>query len=214
MVRHRAGECETVLDHVKAVHRVLRRGYTPARTRGAHRCEIPLSAIEKIAVERQDHIRTLELGYQAKTATKTQSRGKALRLAQQWFVTDTTQTRKHFLQFRAQTLARGRMRFLDQERQAVALLCQDRLAKVGEISFECCAIAWLAVVKKPLRARGIIKIENGCLGEGVSRAAACGVQRIAFELDRTPIDGRRDERNGPPSTRHRGRIVEKFSRNA
>ena len=105
------------------------------------------------------------------------------------------------------------MRFLDQECEAVALLCQDRLANVGEISFERCAIAWLAVAKKPLRARRIIKIENGCLRESIGRPAAGGMQRIALELNRTSIDGRRDERNGARSTRHRSRIVEKFSGN-
>src|SRR5260370_30225705 len=150
MVRHRAGECETVLDHVKAIHRVLRCAHTPARTKGAHRCEIALSAIEKIAVESQDHIRTLELGHQVKIATKTQFRGKALRLAQKWFVNDPTHARKHFLQFRAQTLSGGRMRFLDQEREAVALFCQDRFAKTGEVSFECCPVPWRCGVEKPL----------------------------------------------------------------
>ena len=81
MVRHRAGECETVLHDIEPVHVVFRRTHPPPRGEGAHRCEIALAAIKKIAVERQNHIRTLELGHQAKIATKTQFRGKALRLA-------------------------------------------------------------------------------------------------------------------------------------
>ena len=80
MVRHRAGERETILDHIKAVHCVFRRAHSPARAKRAHRCEIALAAIEKIAVQRQDHIGAIELGHQAKVVTETQFRGEVLRL--------------------------------------------------------------------------------------------------------------------------------------
>ena len=96
MVRHRAGDCETILDHVKAVHRIFRGAHSPARTECAHRSETSLAAIEKIAVERQDHIRTLEFGHQANVAAKTQFCGKALRLAQERLINHPAQPRKNF----------------------------------------------------------------------------------------------------------------------
>ena len=61
--------------------------------------------------------------------------------------------------------------------------------------FKRCAIASSCrFANKSLRARRIVKIENGGLREGVGRAAARRMQRIAFDLDRATIDSRRHQR--------------------
>src|SRR5207237_8584150 len=172
VVRRRAGEREMILDHVTAVHRVLRSAYSPAGTECAHRCEITLATIEKIAVQHQDHICAIELGYHTKVATETQFRGKALRLAQKWFVHDPAETRKNCLQLSEQPLTRERMRVLDQEGKTIALLHQERFAQLRNMGFKRRAIALLPTLNEALRARRIVKIENGRLRERVGRATA------------------------------------------
>src|SRR6266567_1422868 len=103
------------------------------------------------------------------------------------------------------------MCLLNQKCKAVALLPEKPIAQFPDIGIKRRAIARFPFVKEPLRARWITEIKNRCLDESVSRAAAGRVQRIAFEFDRTSINGRRDERNCPRPSWHRGRVVEKFS---
>src|SRR6266566_1319371 len=105
------------------------------------------------------------------------------------------------------------MCLLNQKCKAAALLPEKPIAQFPDIGIKRRAIARFPFVNEPLRARWIIEIENGCLGESVCCAAAGRMQWIAFEFDRTSINGRRDERNCPRPSWHRGRIVEKFSRN-
>ena len=62
MIRHRAGERETILDHVEPVHRVLRRADAAARREGADAREIAFAAIQEIAVERENDIGAIEAG--------------------------------------------------------------------------------------------------------------------------------------------------------
>ena len=213
MVRQRAGEREMILDDVKAVHRVLRRAHSPAGTECAHRCEITLATIEKIAVQRQDHICAIELGYHTKVATETQFRGKALRLAQKWFVHDPAETRKNLLQLRAQPLTRGRMRFLDQECKTVALLHEERFAQLRDMGFKRRAIALLPTLNEALRARWIVKIENGRLRERVGRATARRMERIPIEFRRPAVMRSDNKRNGAGAPRHRGGVEKWLARN-
>src|SRR5207244_9097188 len=132
-----------------------------------HRCEIALAAIEKIAVQRQDHICAIELGYHTKVVAETHLRGETLRLTQERVVNDPAETRKNLLQLRAQPLTRGRMRFLDKECKTVALLHQERFAQLRNMGFKRRAIALLPTLNEALRARRIVKIENGRLRERV-----------------------------------------------
>ena len=60
MIRHRTREREAVLDYVKSIHVVFRRAHSASRSECAHRSEIALAAVEKIAIERKDHIRAIE----------------------------------------------------------------------------------------------------------------------------------------------------------
>src|SRR5204863_7206320 len=62
MIRHRTREAEAVLDHVEAIHRVLRRAYPPARGKGPYRRQITVAAIQEIAVERKNNIGPVEPG--------------------------------------------------------------------------------------------------------------------------------------------------------
>src|SRR5207247_7770845 len=56
MIRHCACEGEPVFDHIQPVHAVLRRAHAAARSETAHCFKIALTAIEKIAVQRKNHV--------------------------------------------------------------------------------------------------------------------------------------------------------------
>ena len=119
------------------------------------------------------------------------------------------------------------MRFFDEEGQARAAIAaifvfsspryfsnaaRSRISIVVSFFLPCSSFL-LDLLEEALRARRIVEIENGSLREGVGRAAAGRMQRVAFDLNRTSIDRADHERQraGPP--RHGGRVVKRFARN-
>ena len=122
MVRHRACDRETILHHVEAVHRILRRSHPPPRRESARGSDIAFPAIEEIAPERKDHIGAIKLRHQTRVITETDLRAETLRLAQERVVLAPAHFRENFFQLTPQTLARGRKRFLHQEGQPGAAI--------------------------------------------------------------------------------------------
>ena len=139
--------------------------------------------------------------------------GAIFRVAQERFVNTPAHLRKNLLQFCAQTFARGRVCFVDQEGEAIAALRCDLRAQLVDVRAERSEVGRLPALDESFRARRVVKIEHGCLGKSVGRAATPRMERIAFQLDRTSVDGRRDQRNCSSSARHCRRVIEKFSRN-
>src|SRR5206468_2685317 len=98
MVRRRAGEREPIFYDIKPVHAVF--GRTNATTRGkcAHRREIALAAIEKIAVQCKDDICAIEPGDRACPHSKSALRRHASSLTQEWLINAPTHAREIFFQ--------------------------------------------------------------------------------------------------------------------
>src|SRR5436190_16141978 len=168
--------------------------------------------MKKIAVERKDYVGAIELRQHAHVGTEGILSSELLFLTQKRLINAPAQGRQNLFQLSAQAFARGRMRLADQKRKAVALLCEECVAKVPNVGIKRCAIALFSFVNKPLRASWIIKIENRCLDESVRCAPACRVQRISLQLDRASIHGRCDERNRTGTPGHRGCVIQKFPR--
>ena len=79
MVRHCAGDGESVLDHIEPVHVVLRRFHPPPIGERARTGQIRFAAIEKVAVEREDDIRAVESRNQSDIFTERSARRVTLR---------------------------------------------------------------------------------------------------------------------------------------
>src|SRR4030095_4086313 len=60
MIRHRTRQGETMFDDIQPVHAVFGSAYAPARSETAHYFEIALTAIEKIAVQRKNHVGAIQ----------------------------------------------------------------------------------------------------------------------------------------------------------
>src|SRR4029450_2965287 len=150
MVGHRAGEREAILDYVKPVHVIFWRPPSASRRECADRRDVALAAIEKIAVEREDHIGAIESRQHAYVVTEDALCGRTLSLAQERLVNAPAHARENLFQFCAQTFARGRMRFRDQKCNAVALLREERVTKLANIDVERCAIAPFPFVNESL----------------------------------------------------------------
>ena len=213
VVRYCAGERETVFDHIKAIHAVCRRIHPPARSERAHRFEIALPAIEKIAVQSENHICSIEFRDQPCACTKSALRSKALFLTQERLVNAPAHPGENFFQFCPQSLACGRMRFLDKKRKTLPMLSKQHFAEFSDVAFKFFTLAPFSLVNKPPRARRIVKIENRRLNKNVGCPSAGRMQRIAFELDGAPVHGRGDKRNCACAPGHRGRVIQKFSGN-
>src|SRR5947209_4497211 len=213
MVRRRAGEREPIFYDIKPVHAVF--GRTNATTRGkcAHRREIALAAIEKIAVQCKDDICAIEPGDRACPHSKSALRRHASSLTQEWLINAPTHAREIFFQLSSQALACRRIRFLDKKRQAVAVIGEKLIAKFFDVGLEIFALACFPVTNKSFRAGRVVKVENRRLSESVRRATTSWMQRITLKLNRAPIDRRGDERNCSVAPRHRRGVVEKFSGN-
>ena len=97
MVGHSAGEGETILDHVKPVHAVLRRAHAPARSERAHRFEIALAAIEKIAVQRENDIGAIEFRQCPRVRAESGLHGDVRFRAQARFIDTPAHAREIFL---------------------------------------------------------------------------------------------------------------------
>ena len=213
MIRHRAGEGEAILDDVKTVHRVLRFAHATARSEAANRSEIAFPAVQEIAVEREDNIGFIELRDQAHVVAETDLRGKTLRLAQQRIVDAPAHFWELLLKFRPQPLARRRKSFLDEKCEASAGVGRELRPQIGNVFFKCCAIGNLVLLNKSFCAGWVVKIEHRCLRESIRGAATVGMKRIAFDLDRTPVDRGDHQRDRAGPTRHRGRVIERLARN-
>ena len=102
------------------------------------------------------------------------------------------------------------MRFANEECKAVALTGRG-VAQRAKIRVEVRAINRFAFMEEASGTRWIVQIENGCLNECVGRASAGRMQWIAFQLNRTPVHSRRDQRNCAGASGHGCRVVQKFS---
>src|SRR5207247_5278030 len=102
MIGHRAGERKTAFDDVKPIHHLPGRTDSASRRKAAHRSEIALTAIEKIAVQCDDHIRTFEFWGEAEVVAEGRLGGKSLRVAKKRIVSTPAQARVNFFQFAAQ----------------------------------------------------------------------------------------------------------------
>src|SRR6266478_2597846 len=105
------------------------------------------------------------------------------------------------------------MHFLDQESQTISAARAKLTPQLVDGGVKLSAIGIFAASHEPLRPRRIVKIENGGLRECVGGAGARRMKRIAFEVERTAINGGRDQRNCAGAARHRRSIVKKFSGN-
>ena len=156
VVRHCTGERETVLDHIEAVHVVCRSFHSSPRSECAHRFEIALSAIEKIAVQSKNYIRTIQFWNEPCASSECALRCSYLLLTQERFINAPAHARKSFFQFSPQSVPRGRMRFSNQKRKTIALLAAKRVAKRSDVSIKVVGIARFAFVNEAPGARRIV----------------------------------------------------------
>src|SRR5215212_4985126 len=117
------------------------------------------------------------------------------------------------------------MHFLDEERQARAAVRRDLRPQVGQIFVEgrmlarlevldfLAVLVALALLDETLRARGIVKIEERRLRKRVRRTAARRMEWIAFELDGTPVNRCRDQRNRARPPGHRRGVIQSLPGN-
>ncbi len=145
MIRHRARQSKTILDHVEAIHRVLRRAHPTTRRKGANCRQIAVTAIKEIAVERENNIRAIKPGDEPRIFAKTHMGGEALRFGQQRVIHAPAHLRENLLQLPAQTFARRRMHFLDQKRETRPAISRNLRAKLREIFLKGRPIARLEV---------------------------------------------------------------------
>src|SRR5439155_6138300 len=156
VVRHCTSEREAILDHIQPVHAVFRRIYSSSRGECAHRFEVALPAIEKIAVQSKNYIRAIQFRNQARAGSESVLRSSCLLLTQERFVNAPAHTRKSFFQFSAQSFACRRMRFPDQESETVSVLIINGRAKRSNVCVELSAVTRFSFVNEALRARRII----------------------------------------------------------
>src|SRR5438874_2553674 len=211
MIGHRACKRKTMLHYIQPVHAVLGRAYAPARSETAHCFEVALAAIEKIAFQRKNYIRTIQFRQQPRVRAESCLHCNVCFLTKSRLINAPSHAGELFFQFSSKTLSRWGIRFLDQKREAVAVAAEHRVMKFCKEFLEIFARACFPFLNKTFRPGRVVKIEDRCLNESVRGAAACRMQRISFEFYRAPIDGRSDQWNAPCATRHRGRVVEKFS---
>ena len=216
MIGHRASQRETVLDHVEPVHRVLRFAHAAPRSESArlkpdrlrrnpgNRCR---------ARERHRPVRNAERG--AVFSPKLICVAKLCASAQERIVNAPAHLRESFLQVRRANVrasanafprpeTRGRRRHRPRSSYA------DRARYFSKRPRDQFGFAFACT--KRLRARRIVKIENRSLREGIGGAAARGMERIAFDLDRPAIERRDNERHRAVAPRHRGRVKERLAR--
>ena len=96
---------------------------------------IAFAAIEKIAVERQNNIGAFNRGTRRELSPKLIWVAKFCASLSKRIVNAPAHTREHFLQFAAQSFARGRVRFFNQKRQT-APPSPDFRAQIAQIFFK------------------------------------------------------------------------------
>src|SRR5437899_5813335 len=133
VVCHCTRERETVFDNVQPVHAVFRRIHSAPRSKCAHRFEIALSAIEKIAVQSKNDIGAIQFRNQPGAGPESALRKSHLLLTEEWFINAPAHSRKHFCQFSAQSFTCRRKCFANQERKTVPLLASNRVAKLSDV---------------------------------------------------------------------------------
>jgi hypothetical protein len=70
VVRHCTSEREAILHHIQPVHAVFRRIHSSPRSERAHRFEIALPAIEKVAVQSKNYIRAIQFRNQPRAGSE------------------------------------------------------------------------------------------------------------------------------------------------
>ena len=156
VVRHCTSEREAILNHIQPVHAVFRRIHSSPRRECAHRFEITLPAIEKIAVQSKNYIRAIQFGNQPHARSERVLHSSCLLLAQERFVNAPAHTRKSFFQFSAQSFACRRMRFANQEGKTISVLISNGVAERSNVGVKLGAIARFAFANETLRARRIV----------------------------------------------------------
>src|ERR1043166_432952 len=169
--------------------------------------------MKKIAVQCKDHIGAIEFGNHARASAERGLRSRVCSLTHERLINAPAHAGEIFFQLSAQPVARGRVCFLYKKRHAVAVLGEKLIAKFSDVSLELFALARFSIMNKPFRAGWIVQVQNRRLSESVCRAATGRVQRIAIQLNRSPVDRRGYEWNSSISPRHRRGVVEKFSGN-
>src|SRR5206468_11569839 len=115
-----------------------------------------LAAIEKVAIQSKNYIRTIQFRNQPRAGSERVLRSSSLLLTQERFVNAPTHTRKSSFQFSAQSFACRRMRFADQEGKTVSMLISNDITKRSNVRVELGAITRFSLVNETLRARRII----------------------------------------------------------
>src|ERR1051326_2518006 len=70
MVGHRACKGKAMLHYIQPVHAVLGCVYPPARSKTAHRFEVALTAIEKIASQRKNYVGAIQFRQQSRVGAE------------------------------------------------------------------------------------------------------------------------------------------------
>src|SRR5215831_235853 len=97
MIRHCTRQTETMLDHIQPVHAVLRRANAATRGETARRFEVALTAIEKIAVQRKNHVGAIEFRQYPRVGTESCLHRHVCFLTKSRLVNAPTHSREFFL---------------------------------------------------------------------------------------------------------------------
>src|ERR1700730_13129119 len=155
VVRHRTGEREAILDHIQSVHAVIRRLHSSPRGECAHRFEVALPAVKKVAVQSKNYIRAIQFRNQPRAGSERVLCSSCLFLTQERFVNGPAHTRKNFFKFSAQSFACRRMRFTNEEGKAVSVLTSNGVAERSNVRVKVGAVTRFPFVNEALRARRI-----------------------------------------------------------
>src|SRR5262249_5988856 len=117
MICHRSGERKSILHHVEAIHCLFRLANATARRKCSRSGQVAFAAIQEIGVQREHDVSPIKSWNESRILAETHLRCKTLRFAEHRFVNAPAHLREFLLQLVAQSIARGRMRFLDQECQ-------------------------------------------------------------------------------------------------
>src|SRR5690349_10945372 len=105
MIGHCPGQSKAILNHVEAVHRILRLAHSATRNKSAGRVQVAFAAVQKITVECKNDVGFLKLRNQPGIVSEADLRRESLSFAQERIVDAPPHLGKLLLEFAAQTLA-------------------------------------------------------------------------------------------------------------
>ncbi len=156
----------------------------------------------EIAIERDNHPGGVELVARLNRLTQHLGSRQAMDVETDRFMLIPACLGHATAQHRLEALARRRIAPLEQKGQTLPLIGQKPLARFRQKVQRGFRRDRVAPARETLRAIRIVKVKNGRLGKAVRPAVAVRMQRVALDLDRTPVVRLHHQRDGTTACRH------------